>query len=72
MHAESVRKFEALETLASDLRSRYVAAGYEPVAPAILQPADIFLDTLGEQLRSRTYVFTDLDGAIAWVKEALD
>jgi ATP phosphoribosyltransferase regulatory subunit len=37
-------------------------AGYEQVAPSIIQPADIFLDQIGEQLRSRTYVFTDLAG----------
>jgi ATP phosphoribosyltransferase regulatory subunit len=28
----------------------------------MLQPADVFLDQIGEQVRSRTYVFTDLAG----------
>ena len=37
-------------------------AGYEQVAPSIIQPADIFLDQIGEEVRSRTYVFTDLAG----------
>src|SRR3972149_2418875 len=37
-------------------------AGYEQVAPSIIQPADVFLDQIGEQVRSRTYVFTDLAG----------
>jgi ATP phosphoribosyltransferase regulatory subunit len=32
------------------------------VAPAYLQPADLFLDRMGEAIRGRTYVFTDLDG----------
>ena len=32
------------------------------VAPAYLQPADLFLDRMGESIRGRTYVFTDLDG----------
>ena len=33
------------------------------MAPAIIQPAGLFLDVVGEQLRARTYVFTDPDGA---------
>ena len=38
-------------------------AGHEAVAPAFIQPADVFLDAVGEALRARTYVFTDPDGA---------
>ena len=30
--------------------------------PSIIQPADILLDQIGESIRSRTYVFTDLAG----------
>jgi ATP phosphoribosyltransferase regulatory subunit len=33
------------------------------VAPAVIQPAGLFLDVVGESLRARTYVFTDPDGA---------
>ena len=55
-------RFEALEALATKLRALFTKAGFEPVAPAILQPADILLDCSGEALRARTYVFTDLDG----------
>lgn len=62
MHAETAQKFEALEALAAKLRDQFTKAGFEPVAPAILQPADILLDCYGEALRARTYVFTDLDG----------
>lgn len=62
MTAESAINFEALETQASTLVETFKLAGYEQVAPAILQPADIFLDQVGEALRSRTYVFTDLTG----------
>lgn len=62
MNAESAKKFEALEDLATKLRVLYMRADYEPVAPAIVQPADIFLNFLGEQVRARTYVFSDLDG----------
>jgi len=62
MRAETAQRFEALETLASNMRALFTKAGYEPVSPAILQPADILLDCSGEALRARTYVFTDLDG----------
>ena len=40
----------------------FARAGYEPVAPSVLQPAGVFLDQIGEQVRGRTYVFTDLAG----------
>ncbi len=43
--------------------SVFTKAGYDAVAPAIIQPADVFLDVIGEGLRARTYVFTDQDGA---------
>ena len=39
------------------------AALYERIAPAVIQPAGLFLDVIGESLRARTYVFTDPDGA---------
>jgi ATP phosphoribosyltransferase regulatory subunit len=41
----------------------FTGAGYEAVAPAIIQPAEAFLDVVGEELRARTYVFTDPEGA---------
>src|SRR3990170_5831261 len=62
MAAESAKEFEALEAQAATLLDTFRSAGYEQVAPSILQPADIFLDRIGEQVRSRTYVFTDLAG----------
>ena len=62
MAAESARKFEALEAQAKTLLDVFKRAGYEQVAPSIIQPADIFLDQIGESIRSRTYVFTDLAG----------
>jgi len=62
MAAESARKFEALEAQATALLDVFKRAGYEQVAPSIIQPADVFLDQIGEQVRSRTYVFTDLAG----------
>lgn len=62
MTAETARKFEALEAQAQRLLAVFTTAGYEAVAPAIIQPADVFLDVVGENLRARTYVFTDPDG----------
>lgn len=63
MAAETAVEFEALERQAQTLMSVFTKAGHEAVAPAILQPADVFLDTIGEALRARTYVFTDTDGS---------
>ena len=37
----------------------FETAGYEPISLPIIQPADLFLDTVGESLRSSTYVFDD-------------
>jgi ATP phosphoribosyltransferase regulatory subunit len=62
MAAESAKEFEALEAQAATLLETFRSAGYEQVAPSIIQPADIFLDQIGESVRSRTYVFTDLAG----------
>jgi ATP phosphoribosyltransferase regulatory subunit len=61
--AFEVKGFAALERQAQVLTATLVQAGYEVVAPALIQPADIFLDVVGEALRARTYVFTDPDGA---------
>lgn len=63
MTAETARKFEALEAQATRIMGVFTRAGYEAVAPAVIQPASIFLDGIGEALRARTYVFTDQDGA---------
>jgi ATP phosphoribosyltransferase regulatory subunit len=63
MAAESTRKLEALASQAHTVTSVFTKAGYDAVAPAIIQPADVFLDVIGESVRARTYVFTDQDGA---------
>lgn len=63
MAAESARKFEALEAQAATLLDVFKQGGYEQVAPSIIQPADVLLDQIGEAIRGRTYVFTDLTGA---------
>jgi ATP phosphoribosyltransferase regulatory subunit len=40
----------------------FMRAGYEEIAPPVIQPAGPFLDAVGEALRARTYVFIDPDG----------
>lgn len=62
MAAETAKQFEALEATSQTLMSVFTKAGHEAVAPAIIQPAGVFLDVVGETLRARTYVFTDPDG----------
>ena len=62
MAAESAARFEALEDQAERIMGVFARAGYERVAPSFIQPAEIFLDRIGEALRNRTYVFTDPDG----------
>ncbi len=60
--AETATRFDALESQAQRLMATFAAAGCELVAPAIIQPAGLMLDVVGEDLRARTYVFTDPDG----------
>ena len=63
MAAETAQQFARLEAQAQVLMSVFTKAGHESVAPAIIQPADVFLDVIGEALRARTYVFSDPEGA---------
>lgn len=62
MVAETAREVAALETQTQKVMAVFAKAGYEAVSPAIIQPADVFLEVVGEDLRSRTYVFTDQEG----------
>lgn len=62
MTAETAREFARLEAQAQRLMAVFAHAGFEPVAPAIIQPAGVFLDAVGETLRARTYVFNDPEG----------
>ncbi|MFW6076990.1 MAG: ATP phosphoribosyltransferase regulatory subunit [Hyphomicrobiales bacterium] len=52
----------ALETQAAVILRVFEAAGFAHIAPDILQPADVFLDRAGEEIRARTFVFTDPAG----------
>lgn len=59
----SSRWIEALGGQATIISAIFARAGYEPIAPPVIQPANLFLDLIGEDLRARTYVFNDPDGA---------
>lgn len=50
------------EALAEASRSFLRGHGYGPVKPPILERAAPFLDRLGEEIRSRMYIFTDPGG----------
>jgi len=50
---------EAKDLRATALVASYERAGYAPAAPAILQPAEPFLDLSGEDIRRRMYLITD-------------
>jgi len=52
-----------LEARAEALAEAYERAGYARVAPAILQPAEPFLDLSGEDIRKRMYLTTAPGGA---------
>jgi ATP phosphoribosyltransferase regulatory subunit len=52
----------ALEAQSAALLDVFQTYGAERIDPAIVQPADAFLDRMGEELRRRTYVFTGPDG----------
>lgn len=60
---QSARWIEALDRQAGIIMGMFVTAGFEPIAPPMIQPAGVFLDLIGEDLRARTYVFADPDGA---------
>ncbi len=59
----SARWIEALDRQATIIMAIFARAGFEPIAPPVIQPADVFLDLIGEELRARTYVFTDPNGS---------
>ena len=52
----------ALEKQNAAIMAVFERAGFEQIAPDIIQPADIFLERSGEDIRARTFVFNDPDG----------
>ncbi len=62
MSGKDARLRAALDEQARKIMSLFQTEGYAPIEPDIMQPAGVFLDCLGEDVRSRTYVFTDPAG----------
>jgi ATP phosphoribosyltransferase regulatory subunit len=54
---------EALERQNAAIMAVFERAGFDHIAPDIIQPADIFLERSGEDIRARTFVFIDPAGA---------
>jgi ATP phosphoribosyltransferase regulatory subunit len=54
---------EALDAQNRRIMAVFTRAGFDFIAPDIIQPADMFLESSGENIRSRTYVFADPAGA---------
>jgi ATP phosphoribosyltransferase regulatory subunit len=53
---------ELLDTQTAAILGVFAAKSYARVEPSILQPADVFLDRSGEEIRRRTFVLTDPTG----------
>ena len=53
---------EALSQTGTQVLAHFTNAGFQHISPDILQPADIFLDRSGEEIRARSFVFTDPSG----------
>lgn len=63
MAGKSRAEREALERQNATIMAVFERAGFDHIAPDIIQPADIFLERSGEDIRARTFVFTDPSGA---------
>ena len=56
------KAMQALNAQAAALLGLFVARGYAREEPAVLQPAEIFLNRSGEEIRRRTFTLTDPSG----------
>jgi ATP phosphoribosyltransferase regulatory subunit len=63
MAGKSSAERSSLEHQNAALMAVFERAGFDHIAPDIIQPADIFLERSGEDIRARTFVFTDPSGA---------
>src|SRR5262245_5686817 len=62
MDASVTTRNQEPDARAEALVASYERAGYARVAPALLQPAEPFLDLSGEDIRRRMYLTTTPDG----------
>ncbi|HJS45761.1 MAG TPA: ATP phosphoribosyltransferase regulatory subunit [Rhizomicrobium sp.] len=56
------KALQALNAQAAALLGLFAARGYAREEPAVLQPAEIFLNRSGEEIRRRTFTLTDPSG----------
>ncbi len=56
------QRLSALDTQAASILGVFAKHGYVRAEPSVLQPAEIFLDRSGEEIRRRTFAFTDPAG----------
>jgi len=59
---DEAARIAQLEQQAQALLGVFAKAGYQRADPPVLQPADIFLDRSGEEIRRRTFLLTDAFG----------
>src|SRR5580704_446996 len=57
-----VADIDALNSQAVAILKLFAARGYSREEPSVLQPAEIFLDRSGEEIRRRTFTLTDPSG----------
>jgi ATP phosphoribosyltransferase regulatory subunit len=62
MAGRSATERASLEKQNAAIMAVFERAGFEQIAPDIIQPADIFLERSGEDIRARTFVFNDPNG----------
>jgi ATP phosphoribosyltransferase regulatory subunit len=62
MAGKSPSERQALERQNAAIMAVFERAGFDQIAPDIIQPADIFLERSGEDIRARTFVFNDPEG----------
>ena len=60
--AYDARRLKALEDQGRAIKAAFARAGYEAVEPAVIQPADVFLNRSGEAMRRQMFVFSDISG----------
>ena len=59
MAGRTAKERESLARQNAAIMAVFERAGFEQIAPDIIQPADIFLERSGEDIRARTFVFND-------------
>jgi ATP phosphoribosyltransferase regulatory subunit len=62
MPGKSSRERLALETQNGRVMAVFEKAGFDHIAPDLIQPADLFLESSGEEIRASTFLFTDPEG----------